>query len=170
MRRIALEELYEHDLQAVQAVFEACEDYFVFATGAPAPSGAAHTLYIQLPEGCCYRDKHILGICDAETRELMGVIDAIVGYPDLHTLTLGLFLVVPRHIDSEVVGEAREALERWARARGAARIRIAAYEGLGVTASLLEGAGFTATDHWVQDGTRAVRVFERRLFGSCGRT
>lgn len=169
MRRIALEELFEHDLPAIQAVFEACEDYFVLATGAPAPPGAAHALRTQLPEGCCYRDKRILGICNAETRELIGLIDAFLSYPDLQTVTLGLFLVVPHHTHREAVGEAREALEHWARARGAARIRIAASERLEVTASLLEGAGFAPTEKVVRDGTRTLRVFERRLFGGCGR-
>jgi len=166
MSHIGLEELAERDLPAVQAVCEACEEYFVATTGGPAPPGAARSLFTQLPEGCSPRDKHLLGVCDTQTRELTGLIDAIVGHPDLRTLTLGLFLVMPQHVSSGIAAKACRLLEQWARRRGASRIRIAGHEALAGAADFLSQAGFRATDDRVGDGGHRAVVLEKRLFGA----
>jgi RimJ/RimL family protein N-acetyltransferase len=165
MSNVVLEELFERDLPAIQAVFDACEDYFVITTGGPAPTTAADLLLRQLPAGCHYEDKHVLGICDARSCELVGLIDAIAGYPDLRTLTVGLFLLVPEHLSSGVAQEAHALLERWARRRGASRIRIANWQGLQATAGFLEQIGFRARREQIRGGVREVLVFEKRLFG-----
>ena len=166
MSHTGLEELVERDLPAVQAVCEACEEYFVATTGGPAPPGAARSLLTRLPEGCSPRDKHVLGVCDTQTRELAGLIDAIVGYPDLRTLTLGLFLVMPQHVSSGVAAEACKLLEEWGRRRGASRIRIAGHGALQGASDFLSQAGFRATDDHVRDGRHRLVVLEKRLFGA----
>lgn len=164
MDHLGLEELAETDLPAIQAVCEACEEHFVATTGGPAPPGAARSLLAQLPEGCSPQDKHVLGVCHTRTRELAGLIDAIVGYPDLRTLTLGLFLVMPQHVNSGVAAEACRLLDQWARRRGAARIRIAGHGALAAAADVLSRAGFRAAEERRGDGRYRDVVLEKRLF------
>ena len=166
MSRVVLEELGRQDLMAVEAVFAACEDYFVLATGRPPPPRAADSLFIQLPEGCCYEDKHILGICDPDTRELLGLIDAIVGHPDLRTLTLGLFLITPEGLRPETAQEAFRLLEQWARARGLFKIRVTGNDLLQGTARFFERAGFRATQEPAGWASGKVVTLEKHLLGT----
>ena len=157
-----LRELDEEDLSSIQAVFEACEDYFIHTTGGPVTSASAHSLYIQLPAGKSYEDKHILGICDAETNDLVGVIDAILGYPEPDTAMLGLFLIKPKFRD-RIGRKAYALLERWVKERGFVAIRVSVHEDIKDDANFWKSLGFGASDQVSQDENHTVLVYEKRL-------
>ncbi len=156
----SLNELGEDDLQAIQTLFEACEDYFVFTTGGSVTSASAHSLYIQLPEGRSYEDKHILGIY--EDFELMGVIDAILNYPDDGTLTLGLFLIDPK---CKAVGmkDAYKLLEKWCMDQKVSKIRVNVYEILDDEMKFWQEMDFQPTNEKIEDGDRVILVMEKCL-------
>ena len=163
MNQIVLKELGEEHLPSIQAVFEACEDYFILTTGGSATPAAAHSLYIQLPEGKSYEDKHIFGICDVETSELIGVIDAILSYPELGTLMLGLFLIVPEYRRRGIGKKAYALLEQWSRDQGVSAIRLGVHEAAEDAARFWEQVGFRPTGQTSLDGTRMVVVFKKFL-------
>ena len=163
MGQITLELLEEHELPIVQALFEACETYFIATTGAPAPPLAAHMLFTQLPGDALHDDKHILGICDTATREVLGVIDAVLGYPDARTVTLGLFLVTPADEDHSVRQEACRLLEEWAADRGGSAIRIAVYDVPPDAPEFWRTAGYIPTGEHAQVDARTVLFLEKSL-------
>jgi hypothetical protein len=158
MDKIYLKELGEGDLEAVQTLFENCEDYFVLTTGGSVTSASAHSLYIQIPEGKSYDDKHILGVY--EDSKLIGVIDAILDYPEKDIVTLGLFLIDLRH---QIVGmeNAYKLLERWCIDQKASKIRISVYEILEGEIKFWQEMGFLSTGQNIQDGDRAILIMEK---------
>ena len=160
MDRHFLKGIGEDDLRAIQTLFEACKDYFILMTGGSVTSASAHSLYIQLPEGKSYKDKHIFGFY--EDSELMGVIDAILNYPDDRTLTLGLFLVDPKY---KVIGmkNAYKLLERWCMDQKVSKIRISAYEILEDEMKFWQEMGFQPTGQKIEDGDRAILIMAKSL-------
>jgi hypothetical protein len=163
MGHLVLERLDPHDLPSVQALLEACEGHFVATTGRPAPAGAARSLLTRLPGGATCADKHILGICDPDTRELMGLIDAVNGHPEPGTLAIGLFLVSPWYVEGSVPQVACRLLEAWARERRVSRLRIAVHASSVSVLHFWQTEGFVAESEPVRDGRRLVVVFEKQL-------
>jgi len=146
----------------MQAVFEECEDYFVLTTGGSATPAAAHSLYIQLPEGKSYEDKHILGICNAETGRLVDVIDVILGYPKPDIITLGLFLIAPEY-SSSISKKTYNVLEQWVRDQGCAIIQVSVYEESGNDTSFWNSLDFGATGQISQNGNHTVVICQKCL-------
>ena len=159
--QIVLKELGETDLPSIQGVFEACEHYFILTTGGSATPAAAHALYIQLPKGRSYDDKHILGICHADTSELIGVIDSVLGYPEPGMVTLGLFLIVPEYRHRDIGRKAYALLEQWVKDRKASAIRISVHEAAEDDVNFWKQAGFRSTGQTSRDGTCGVEVLEK---------
>jgi hypothetical protein len=163
MGHVILERLDAHDLPSVQALLEACEAHFVATTGRRAPAGAARSLFTRLPDGATYVGKHVLGICDSDTRELMGLIDAVSGHPEPGTLAIGLFLVSPWYVEGSVPQVACRLLEAWARERRMSRLRIAIHASSVSVLHFWQTEGFVADAEPIRDGRRLVVVFEKRL-------
>ncbi|MEW2164637.1 GNAT family N-acetyltransferase [Streptomyces sp. NPDC007084] len=85
--------LLPEDETGVARVFEACDDYFLAATGSAALPADVQSLYYALPEGADFTQKHLLVLCEKET--VVGVVDAVAAHPDAPTLSVGLFLLAP---------------------------------------------------------------------------
>jgi len=163
MGHLALERLDQHDLPAVQALFRACKECFVATTGRPAPLDAAHSLYMDLPASVMRADKHLLGVCDTQTRELMGLIDAICGHPEPGTLTVGLFLLSPCCAEGTLMQKACRLLEAWAEQRGLLRLRIAVHAVSVPRLDLWRQAGFVPDGEPVRRGRQLVVVVAKSL-------
>jgi hypothetical protein len=163
MGHVILERLDPHDLPSVQALLEACEAHFIATAGRPAPPGAAHSLLTRLPDGATYVGKHVLGICDPDTRELMGLIDAVSGHPEPGTVAIGLFLVSPWYAEGPVPQVACRLLEAWARERRMSRLRIAVHASSVSVLHFWQTEGFVAEAAPVRDGRMLVVVFEKQL-------
>lgn len=140
--RWCLRELGQADVGAVQELMQASADYFETCFGLPPAPGEAASEFAALPPGASREQKRFFGIEDAETGELLGVLDEVEGWPQARTLTLGLVLLRPgargRGLASAVL-DARE--EAW-RGQGMRSVR----------------AGVVARN----DGS--LRFFERRGF------
>ena len=163
MGHIVLERLDRLDLPAVQALLLACGEPLVTASGCRTAAEVAQALFGCRPDGVSPVDKHVLGVCDPATRELMGVVEAIAGYPDPSTLTLGLFVLSPFHADGPLRDDVQQQVEVWAARRGHRRLRIAIHA---ISLALLDSwrkAGFTPEGDPIRDGRRLVVVFEKRL-------
>ncbi|MBI6547183.1 MAG: GNAT family N-acetyltransferase [Cyanobacteria bacterium NC_groundwater_1444_Ag_S-0.65um_54_12] len=117
--------LEPEDGPILQALCENCTDYFELITGLPTAPSEAQSLFVALPEGKDYDDKVIVGLFDHQQR-MIGVLDAIRGYPSPTTWYLGLLLFEPSQRQRGMGREAYLAFERWAAEAGAHRMRLGA--------------------------------------------
>ncbi|NUQ95506.1 MAG: GNAT family N-acetyltransferase [Streptomyces sp.] len=81
------------DEPQVAALFAACEDYFVAATGSPALPADVQSLYYALPEGADLDQKRLLVMCRGES--VVGLVDVVDRHPDAGSCSVGMFLVAP---------------------------------------------------------------------------
>lgn len=89
------EQIEPEDERAVLDLFASCADYFEAATGGPSAPGDVQSLFYALPEGASPDDKRLFLVLDGE--HVIGLVDAVVGYPDARSVAVGLFLVHPGH-------------------------------------------------------------------------
>ncbi|MBM3500080.1 MAG: hypothetical protein FJX74_15600 [Armatimonadetes bacterium] len=166
MAEIVLERLEWPDLPAVEALLEACGEQHRLALGRPPGPGAAEAHCAGLPRGVPRTRKHLLGITDAGTRELMGLIDAVVHFPDAATLTVGLFLISPLHSEGSTPQIARGLLEVWATERWMRHVRVEVSANSWSALQFWQSAGFVAEAAPIRAGRGLVVVFEKQLV--CG--
>jgi GNAT superfamily N-acetyltransferase len=90
---VVVRDLEPADEQAVLAVFDASDDWFVAATGQPSAPGDVQSAYYSLPEGYDFDDKVLL-VIEAD-REIVGFVDALRRYPHIASVGIGTFLIRP---------------------------------------------------------------------------
>ncbi|MEU3725060.1 GNAT family N-acetyltransferase [Streptomyces sp. NPDC031705] len=100
----------------VSRVLAACDDYLLAATGSPALPADVQSLYYSLPDGADFEQKHLLVLCDGPA--VVGVVDAVAGYPDPLGCSVGLFLLDPKARRSGLGARAARRLLREAARRG----------------------------------------------------
>ncbi|MGW2636139.1 GNAT family N-acetyltransferase [Streptomyces sp. NPDC001348] len=134
--RVVVREPVPADEGPLLDLFEACEDWFVAATGLPSAPGDVQSLFYALPEGARPEDKVLLVV--ERDGVVTGLVDAVLDHPEPGVVSVGMFLLAP-----------------WARGRGLGRA---------VAGSLLERAeGVTRVRATVAPGWRAGEGFLRRL-------
>lgn len=159
--RYAARLLSPPDISAVQALFVQAADYFELATGVPPGPDEAQRAFVAGPPSKSVEDKRIIGVFDAHDR-LIGVLDALVDFPDPGAWTMGLLLLDPRHRGMGLGRAVLAEYESWAAQCGAHRLYTAlvAHHRPGIC--FLEAAGY-ARRHEVKDydagGRRAAVVF-----------
>ena len=116
--------LHPSDIRATQAMFERASDYFEVATGAPPARDEATRAFVAGPPSKSVDDKRIVGIFDRHN-ELIGVLDALVDFPESGDWTMGMLLLDPEHRGAGLGTVALEAYEDWAVGRGAKRFHTA---------------------------------------------
>ena len=115
--------LQPEDTLLLQALLENCADYSLLVTGhAPAPSAAA-SLLADCPPGKTRRDKRSIGLF-TQQQELIGVLDAVRGYPAADAWWLGLLLLDPAQRGQGLGQRVYQAFEAWAGQQGAAGILL----------------------------------------------
>ncbi|MGW1748019.1 N-acetyltransferase family protein [Streptomyces sp. NPDC002092] len=92
-RPVTVREMTPEDEPGVAALFAACEDYFVAATGGPALPADVQSLYYALPEEADPDQKRLLVMCRGES--VLGLVDVVDRHPDVAGCSVGLFLVAP---------------------------------------------------------------------------
>ncbi|GAA2048857.1 hypothetical protein GCM10009839_63200 [Catenulispora yoronensis] len=90
---VTVRDLEPADEDGVLALFIACEDWFVAATGQPSAPGDVQSAFYSLPEGSDLDDKVLLVI---ETRgRVVGFVDAVRRCPHIAAVSVGTFLIDP---------------------------------------------------------------------------
>jgi len=83
----------QEDLDALQAVFEVCPDYFERCLGGPAGPAEAQSSFANLPPGRSYDDKFVFGILAGE--RMIGCAEIFRNHPNPGTAYLTLLLIAP---------------------------------------------------------------------------
>ena len=117
--------------------------------GAPPGPAEAQSAFTALPGGATREDKDLLGLF-SEGERLVGVVDAVRGWPDVHTVMLGTLLLDRSSRGTGIGSEVLESLARLWRARGFSRVRI------GVAAGCERALGF-----WSSHGFAEIERVER---------
>ncbi|MDK2982502.1 MAG: hypothetical protein PWQ55_2849 [Chloroflexota bacterium] len=86
--------LDEHDQADITALLRACDDFSLLVSGQPSQPEEALDLLRNLPPGSRNRDKRVYGF--KREAELIGVLDAVRGYPHAGVCFIGLFLLHPQ--------------------------------------------------------------------------
>jgi len=88
---LAVRELGETDVAAVQGLLEAVPDYARRVTGEPPGPADAVAALAQAPDGFDRAGKRAIGAWDGA--ELVGFADVLMGWPDEATAFIGLLIV-----------------------------------------------------------------------------
>jgi len=137
---VALRAFAPADAEAALRVLLADEDFAVASTGYLPAAGDLQSLFYALPEGASPDVKQILvAVADDE---IVGVVDALLGWPASETVTVGLFLIHPRcrrtGIGSRVLGMGVDRM----RAGGFRQVRAGCPRGWEPGERFLAGHGF----------------------------
>jgi RimJ/RimL family protein N-acetyltransferase len=110
----------KEDLDALQAAFEACPDYFERCLGGPAGPAEAQSSFASLPPGRSYDDKFVFGILDGD--RMIGCAEIFRDHPDPGTAYLTLLLLAPEFRNRGFGLTALNELHAFARTKCGARL------------------------------------------------
>jgi len=122
--RYATRRLAPPDLSDLQAMFVRATDYFELATGRGPARDEAERAFVGGPPTVAVSDKLTVGIFD-ETDGLVGVLDAVPGFPAPGTCSIGMLLLEPAARGAGLGGAVLAAFETWVATRGTGRVRTA---------------------------------------------
>jgi ribosomal protein S18 acetylase RimI-like enzyme len=121
-----VERLTTKDAPALQALVEACGDYYQLVYGQPAPKSEAELLMAELPRGKTLADKFMFGIF--ERTQLTGVVDLVRDFRRVREWYLGLLLLEPATRQRGRGTMVLEEVLSWLRGEGADSLRLAVAE------------------------------------------
>jgi len=81
------------DAPALQKLFEASADYYELTMGLPPGPAEGQNLFMQLPEGKNYEDKHVISVL-TDSGKFIGVLDLIRNHPEPGTWWLDSRILV----------------------------------------------------------------------------
>jgi GNAT superfamily N-acetyltransferase len=111
----------------LQGLLERCAEYNLLVSGEPPGSSAAQSLLAECPPGRSSEDKLVIGISTADAN-LVGVLDAIRGYPQADCCWVGLLLIDPSFRNKGLGRLIYQSFEQWAGQLGAKYILIGVIE------------------------------------------
>lgn len=82
------------DLDDIQTLLKACDDFAILVTGKPSEPSAASDLLVDCPPGIDLKNKYLIGFFDSK-KGLIGILDAINGYPETGIWFIGLLIFLP---------------------------------------------------------------------------
>ncbi len=132
------------DIGSIQALFDRSADYFEIATGAPAAKDEATRAFVAGPPSKSVDEKRTIGVFDRGD-ELVGVLDAIVDWPDQGAWMMGMLLLDPESRGSGLGTTVLNAYEGWARTLGASEFRTAIVSHHEQGRRFLERTGYRCT-------------------------
>jgi RimJ/RimL family protein N-acetyltransferase len=150
--QVSLKRLDLADTPALQDLLERCADFSWLVEGQPPFPQAAEEQLADLPPGKGLEDKYIYGIYTENT--LVGVLDAIRGYPQEGVWWIGLLLLDPAQRGRGTGEQALHIFVDWAGQQGAGTFM------LGVVEENQRGLQF-----WQRMGFELVETRPPRLFG-----
>jgi GNAT superfamily N-acetyltransferase len=140
-------------IPALQGLLERCTDYSLLVKGEPPDSNAAESMLADCPPGKTQEDKVVIGITDGQEC-LVGVLDAICGYPAVDCWWLGLLLLDPSYRNQGLGQRIYRSFEQWVGQRGAKNILLGVLE-----------ENVKAFRFWRSLGFEVVEKQTPRLFG-----
>lgn len=146
--------LTDADAGALQALCEACADYFGLDYGQPAGPDEARSLLAELPPGKGLGDKFFFGLFTPRPR-LCGALDLLRDFREPGEWYLGLLLLEPGARGRGVGETVLRAAEDWVRGQGARRMRLACAE---------QNTG--GRRFWERCGYRVEKRFPPRVMGA----
>jgi len=149
------------DLRDLQSLFDRCADYFKVATGAPAHPEEAQRAFVAGPPTKSVDDKRVIGVF--RNANLVGVIDALVDWPEPGVWSLGMFMLDPEHRNKGLGGQLMMAFERWCHKSGAQRFRTAIVTHHESGIRFLERSGY-APERTVDGYNAGSDVFSIRFY------
>jgi GNAT superfamily N-acetyltransferase len=145
--------LDEKDTVVLQALCDACADYYVLIEGRPAGPGEGQHQLAELPPGKTLEDKFFFGLFTPRPR-LCGALELMRDFREPGEWYLGLLLLEPA-VRGRGLGErVLRTAEDWARSQGARRMRLACAE---------QNEG--GRRFWERQGYREDRRFPPRRMG-----
>lgn len=129
------------DLGDLQALFERARDYFETATGTPPTADEAERAFVGGPPTRSVNDKRTIGVFD-RGGTLVGVLDAIPGFPHPSASTMGLLLIDPSCRGRGVGSMVLAAYEEWLTQQGITEFRTAVVAHHRPGVRFLERAGY----------------------------
>ena len=149
------------DLRDLQSLFDRCADYFTVATGAPAHSEEAQRAFVAGPPSKSVDDKRVIGVFRNEN--LVGVIDALVDWPERGVWSLGMFMLDPEHRNKGLGSQLMTAFEAWCSENGACSFRTAIVTHHDAGVRFLERSGYTP-ERTVDGYNAGSQVYSIRFF------
>jgi GNAT superfamily N-acetyltransferase len=137
--------LQEADVPALQELHERCHVFLELIRGEPPRADAAARLLVELPEGKTLEDKFLFGLYPERGTPLVGVLEAIRGFPEPGEWFIGFLLLDPAHRDTGLGTRFFEAFEAWARGESARGLRLIVQEQNPGALRFWERRGFAVT-------------------------
>jgi len=148
VRQLSLE-----DLGAIQGLLDKCLDYMLLVDGHPADPDGVEEDFQFVPPGKTLDDKFVFGIYNQQ-KDLVGMLDAMRGYPDETTWWIGLLLFVPE-VRSQGIGQkVLHGFIEYVRLNGAQALMLGVVE-----------QNQLAYKFWSRMGFEFVRQTEPQQFG-----
>jgi len=162
--------LNSNDAPRLQILLEKCVDYLSFQDEGPVQQNAATELLESVPEGVRPSNKSVIGIFQADTKTLIGVIDLIEHYQEIGTATLGLMLLEPESRKRGIGRLAYQQLEVLLLERGISKIRLAVLFGNENGLSFWKSLGFKETGEIKPYRSNRFQVLEKHCCENSGKT
>lgn len=150
---VVREQLEPDDEPGLLELFAACDDWFEAVNGTPSGPGDVQSLFYALPEGASFEDKRLFTIRDGE--KIVGLIDAVLGFPHRTAVAVGLFLVAPSHRGRGVGAAVAQVLLAEARESGLDTVTASAPDAWPPGQVFLRTLGFTLGPPAEPSGNRA---------------
>ncbi|WP_158602742.1 GNAT family N-acetyltransferase [Jiangella rhizosphaerae] len=123
---VVREQLEPDDEPGILELFAACDDWFEATTGGPSGPGDVQSLFYVLPDGRSFEDKRLFTVRDGD--KIVGLIDAVLGYPHSRAVAVGTFLVAPSHRGRGLGSAVANTLLAEARAAGLEEVTASAHD------------------------------------------
>ncbi|WP_158564284.1 GNAT family N-acetyltransferase [Jiangella anatolica] len=138
---VVREQLEPEDEPGVLELFAACDDWFEAVNGTPSGPGDVQSLFYALPEGASFEDKRLFTVRDGD--KIVGLIDAVLGFPHRTAAAVGLFLIAPSHRRRGLGAAVAAVLLREARESGLDTVTATAHDAWPPGQAFLAALGFT---------------------------
>jgi RimJ/RimL family protein N-acetyltransferase len=129
-------------LARIQNLFEKCEDFFILVSGKPSEPNAANDLLMEIPPETKLENKYVIGFIDKNSN-LVGLLDAMNGYPKPGIWFIGLLLFVPDERRKGYGEMVMKGFKKWILSLGAVEVRLGVVEQNKQAIRFWEKMGFT---------------------------
>ncbi|SDU45387.1 GNAT family N-acetyltransferase [Jiangella alkaliphila] len=150
---VVREQLEPDDEPGLLELFAACDDWFEAVNGTPSGPGDVQSLFYALPEGASFEDKRLFTIRDGD--KIVGLIDAVLGFPHRTAAAVGLFLIAPSHRRRGLGVAVAKVLLAEARETGLDTVTASAHDSWPQGQEFLRALGFAVGPPAEPSGNRA---------------